>query len=282
MSEINEIYNEIGGAAATESALNGVDISGDTSTSFLADVTNGSVVGRFRIIAWLVAVYCFFQRTLWRTYRKDVEALALDGHYGTKRWWVRKALEYQPFTEVVFTDNDAYFLPVVPELRIVTHAAVVESAYKVILKVAKSNGGTGLIALTQQERIGLQDYCDEIKPTVQVEVRSSKPDLVRVVAAVITDAKLGNANIQSNVELAINTYLRTLDFNGAIRRTMLKLAILAVPGVLDVDIQSIHVKISANSPWMMINLRAITYSGHAVISSEFPLDQTLTYISQNV
>ena len=284
MSETDSIFNGIAGESALESALEGIDLNNDTAAAFKADVSNGSVVGRLRIIARLVAYAMTAQRILFRLFRTDVQALALDGHYGTKRWYIAKALLFQFGSALVFTDKDAFYSPVVPSLRIVTHAAVTELSYKVIVKAAKSNGA-GLVPLSSAERLALQDYFDEVRPVVAVEVRSAKADEIRLIAQVVTDAKQGVASIQANVELAINSYLRTLDFNGVVSRTKIKLAMLAVPGVIDVVINTLQIKKGGTNvftPFANIPRISTTFAGHAKIAASFPLSSSLTYTSSNV
>lgn len=281
MNDVAEIYNQIAGASAQEEVLSQLDLSGDTAASLREDTNNSSTVSRSRLIAWIVAYAMWTQQVLFRQFRADVQELALDGHYGTKRWYVATAKAFQLGQPLVFTDQDAYYENDVPAARIVSHAAVTEMAYKVIVKVAKSNG-SGLVALHPAERLAVQDYFDELRPLVAVEVRSAQGDEVRIQAKVVCDAKLGMAGIGSNVNTAINTYLTALDFNGVISRTKLNQVILAVPGVIDAVIDELQVRINSSSPWSNVHRIATTFSGWARISSQFPLSTGLQFVSSNV
>lgn len=278
---VEDNYNQIASEVALDEAINSLDGSGDNATQLKADVNNGSVVGRNRLIMWFVAYFMTLQQDLFALFKSDTKALALDGHFGTRRWFVAKALEYQYGDPLIFTRLDAYYDPVVPENRIVSQAACVELGYKVIVKAIKTSGGS-ITPLSSDERNGLQDYFDELRPPVQVEVRSADSDRLRFNAEVVTDAKLGTINVQSNVEAAVNNYLSTLDFNGAFSINKLRQAILSVPGVIDVVIDNVESRISGSNNWVQIPRIHISYAGWMTMDQSSPLSEAITYTSSNV
>ncbi len=282
MKTIENIYDEIASEAAIDSALNDLDLSGDSATKFKEDVVTTSVVGRLRVLAWLVATAMFGHIALWEVFRRETKDLALDGHFGTKRWWVAKALAFQYGSDLVHTTKDSYYAVNLPAQRIVKQAAVVESAYKVIIKAVKSGTG-GWVKLSTVERTALQDYCDEIKPAgMKVEVRSVNPDKLRIVGKVVCDAKQGILNIEANVGVAVFDYIQTLDFNGVFSITKLRAAVLAVPGVVDIQLDEVAARVDGSDDWVNVVRIRTAFAGYMAIDSSYPLTETLEFVSSNV
>jgi len=281
MAEVDDIFNEITAEATTESVLDGLDASGDTATQLKQDINNGSNVGLNRTIAYLIAYAMQAQRSLFRLFKIDVQNLALDGHFGTKRWFVAKALQFQYGYNLTFTDKDAFY-PIIDEAaKIVSHAAVSESAYHVIVKVAKTQNNA-LIKLSTDERLAVQDYFDELRPPINVTVRSANSDKARIIGQVVTDAKQGIPNIQINVEQAIFNYLQTLDFNGVFSLNKLRQTILSVTGVIDVVFDDVAIRIDGNPVWNPVNRIYRSFAGFINLDANYQLSDTLTYLSSNV
>lgn len=281
MATVDEIYNEMAAATGWETELDSLTGKGDTATQYKADLSNQSIVGRNRLMMRLVSYAMYAQRVLWDIFRTEVKELALDGHYGTARWFVAKALEFQFGDNLVFTPKDAFYNPVNTSNRIVAQAACVELGYTVVVKAARLVSGS-LVALTDNQRIALQDYFDELRPPIVVQVRSAESDKVRMKATVVTDAKIGTSTISNNVQQAINNYFGKLQFNGALRLTDLRQAILSVPGVIDLVIGSLEVRSNASATWTLVNRVHVTFAGYAAVDSAFPLSSTLSFVSSNV
>ena len=281
MQTVEEIYNEITAEQALQSSLSDLDTSGDTATSLQNDVSNGSKVGRHRLIKWVVAYAMWTQRVLFEIFKIDVKDLAKDGHFGTARWFVATALRFQYGDQIVLTAKDFSYPVITTANQIVAKASVTELGYKVILKAVKQ-GGTGFSALNADERTALQDFFDEMRPPVTVEVRSAQADRVRIYGEVICDAKQGIANIQSNSEAAIVSYVANLDFNGVFSVNKMREAVLDLPGVIDFLVTQVDSRIEGSSNWTNVPRITNTYAGHMLVDSEFTLSETLEFKSSNV
>lgn len=280
---VDEIYEDITGDIAINTALDELDASGDLANDLREDIANESNAGRNRIIAWIVASAMVAQRVLWKLYVSIVRTMAADSQYGTARWYVYKALRFQYGSPVVYTTKDAVYDPQLNSLRIVDIAAVEEAAYKVILKVAKIPTPDSTQPLNSDERAAVQDYFDEVKPSgIRVIVRSASADKVRIYGKVVCDAKQGLANIQSNAISAIDRYLRQLDFNGVFSINQMRQRVLEVPGVTDWQIDLVESRLSSSSTWVSVSRVRRAYAGYMSVDSSYPLTTTLQFISSNV
>lgn len=282
MARIDEIYNDITAQEANNAALAALDTTGDTSAQFRADVANGSNVGRHRIVKYIIAQVMDSFQNLWEVFREQVNDLALDGHYGTARWYVAKALQYQYGHDLVFTPLDAVYDPVDTSARVVSQAAVEEAAYKVILKASRLVNGVPQ-PLTADQRVGLQDFINEIKPVgIRVVVRSAFPDGLRVYGQMVGDAKQGLAAIEAAGQAAITAYITNLDFNGVFSINQMRQRVLAVPGMIDFNVDAVASRLANGTSWVAITRVRRAYAGYMKIDSSYPLSSTVEMISADV
>ncbi len=277
MNSVEEIYNQVASPSNIDDAIQLLDGTGDTATALKEDVTNGSSVSRNRLFRWVIAYCMWAQRVLFNQYRNDVEDLARNGHYGTARWFVQKALDFQYGHELIFTKKDAYYADDNEEARIVGYAAVVELGYKVIVKVI----GKDYALLNTDQVLGVNDYFDELRPPLPVVVICSPADRLWLDATIVYDAKQGLPNIKANVDVAVNEFVRNLGFNGVLNRTKLKLTMLAAPGVIDVVFHNVRARANATETWIDVNRIYHSYAGWMTVDTDHPISN-LNWISSNV
>lgn len=279
---VDEIYEDITGDIAINAALVGLDASGDTAAQLRADIANGSNAGRNRTISYVVASAHHKLRVLFKFFVAEVRALSKDQQYGSKRWIVAKAKQYQYGYDLVHTDKDSYYATIDPTAQVVAQASVEEGAYKVYVK-AVQDSPQGYRKLSIDERAGLQDYFDEIKPAgIRYVVRSANADKVRIYGKVICDAKQGMPGIQSNVEATINAYVQELNFDGIFSINQMRQAVLKLPGVIDWEITGVQSRMDSSAVWVGVSRIRRAYAGYMRVDAFFPLSSTLQYISSNV
>jgi uncharacterized phage protein gp47/JayE len=110
---------------------------------------------------------------------------------------------------------------------------------RVTIKVAKDDPPAPLAA---GEVTALEDYLSVIMPAGPiVTVMSDTADKLYVDADVYYDGQFVDS-IQTDVEAAINTYLASLDFNGAVYVSKIQDAIQNVRGVNDVVINEVRAR----------------------------------------
>lgn len=274
MATTATIYDHMANAATQEAALAELAPSPDTTAQLQSELSSGSKVAIHRLFMWLFAYASKLQQDLFDRFRVEVDELAKDGHYGTRRWFVSRAKRFQLGHVLQFTELDAGYAVDDPAARIVTHAAVVELANRVIVKVAKA-AGTGLAKLTPEELVAVNDYFQELRPPVQVSVLTADADRLRIFGQVIVDGQLPLSGVQAEVMYHLGVYLRTLAFGGAVRVTDLKQAMLEAAGVVDVRIDRVEVR--TTGPWVLIPRIYHTYAGHAVIDPAFAPTAIMTW-----
>ncbi len=271
-------YNAMVAEQAMEEAL--VDLPADSYAQLKTDLTSTSTVSRWRLLLSVVAYHIALLRAQWGIYRRDVVELAKDGHFGTRRWFVSKALAFQAGHSLVFTDLDAGYAVDDPASRIVTHAACVEMANRVIVKVAKA-AGTGLQALNGEEYTAIQDYFSDLRPPVQVSVLTAAPDKCRMYGQVIYDPQaITLSAVRAACTLSARTYLQSLEFGGVMRVTDLRAALLATPGVVDVRLDRVQCR--SIGPYVTVPRIYQSYAGHMALDSASPMAGTLGWAAGSI
>lgn len=271
---VGAVYNMLVQRVAEQEALAGLSPHPDSAATLGAALSAGSRVAIWRLMLWAVAYVHKTQEDNFDRFRSEVEGLAVDGHYGTKRWFVAKAKAFQLGHVLQLTSLDAGYATVVPGARIVKQAAVVELANRVVVKVAKASG-SGLAKLTNDELVAINDYFQELRPPVQVAVLTANPDRIRLTGSVVYDGQLPLSGVQAAVQYALTQYLKVLDFGGAVSLTELRRAVLDVSGVVDVRIDAAEVR--TTGPWQPIPRVHYTYAGHAVIDPASPITTTMEW-----
>jgi hypothetical protein len=268
------IYDQIASTASQEAALVGLLPSPDTTAQLQADLSSGSTVSVWRIFARLFAYAAMVQQALWDRYKLDVKNLSRDGHYGTKWWYIAKALAFQMGDTLVMTSLDGGYATDNPALRIVTHAAVAERANLVQVKVAKGITAP-LVKLTPTELAAVNDYFQHLRPTVQVQCITGDPDSLKITGTVVYDPETPIMAVQSAVKQALDTYLATLDFGGVMRLQDLRSAIMAVQGVVDVVFTQVEAR--STGPFRPVTRLYQSYAGHMQLDPYSSIISTITW-----
>lgn len=273
------IYNELAQAVAAESELAGLAPNPDSYSQLQADLASTSRVSRWRWLMLGVAYVATRLQDLFDLHKAEVRDLAIDGHFGTRRWFAAKALVFQYGYVLQFTPLDAYYAVDDPSARIVTHSAVVELGNRVIVKAAKTQG-SALAKLDPPERQALEDYFQELRPPVLVSVLTADPDKFRIYGTVVYDAQAILGIVQVNVYTAIRTYLMGLEFGGVLRLTQLKAAMLAANGVVDVNITSAQAR--TTGPYFNITRIYTSYAGYMAIDAGYNPQVTMQWLAGNI
>lgn len=279
---VDQLYEDIAGEAAINNVISDLGVAGDTAAQLRADIANDSNASRNRIIAYIVAVFHYKLRLLFKLFKHDVTNLSRDQQYGTKRWYVYKAKQYQYGHELIHTDKDSRYAVEDLAARVVDQASVEESAYTVIVKAAQDSP-QGFRKLTVDQVAGLQDYFSEISPAgIRVVVRSTNPDLVRIYGKVVCDAKQGLPGIKSQVEATIASYLENLNFDGILSINEMRQRVLALQGVIDWEITNVQSRIYSSPDFHTVSRVRRSYAGYMRIDALHPLSSTLQFINANV
>lgn len=270
----DSIYDQIASTASQEAALADLSPSPDTSAQLRADLNSGSTVSVWRLFARLFAYAAKTQQDLWDRYRKDVMALSRDGHYGTRWWYIAKALAFQMGDTLIMTSLDGGYATDNPAARIVTHAAVAEGAGLVMVKVAKGTTAP-LQKLLPAELAAVNDYFQHLRPTVQVQCITGDPDSLKITGTVVYDPETPIMAVQSAVKQALDTFLATLDFGGVMRLQDLRSAIMSVQGVVDVVFALVEAR--STGPFRPVQRLYQSYAGHMQLDTYSSIISTITW-----
>jgi hypothetical protein len=163
------------------------------------------------------------------SYKEDIELLILQTFPGTIAWYHSLVLAFEYNEE-----------------SIIKHAAIVELFPNLLIKANTED--YGVLAPESDEMIALAAYIRDRKfAGTYITIVSRQPDDVLPTLTVTLDAQQYNSSGisltggYSPVEDAIDNYLNDVKYNGTINKTKLVDAIQAVPGVIDVLLESIAV-----------------------------------------
>ena len=298
---IKEIYDAIIDEKETFSSLDTLVPNPDDSQTFLDDLTSTSKVGIWRLIFWVTAVAIWTLENLFDIHSDEIDDRKDSLIPGTLRWYVNTVLEFQDGDELVWNEITEKYEYAATDLdaQIVEQAAAVESNGEVLIKVAKSDGGTGLEALSAAEEGRLETYINQIKFAGTItRLINDSADLLHLEYTVYIDPLLIyndetnpsdslNGSLLSDattfpIEDAITDYIQTLDFNGIFRVMELTDAIQAATGVKNVIADTVEAKYGALSYTDVLALTNESYNanaGYLSIDPSYPLADNITYLN---
>lgn len=268
------IYNQIASTAAQQTALAELSPSPDSTSQLQTAINSGSRVSVWRLYMWLFAYASKLQSDLFDLFKVEVVNLAKDGHFGTRRWFVSKALKFQLGDTLIMTDNDGVYATDNPAARIVTNAAAVELGNRVVIKLAKTVGGVKA-KLDPPELLAVSQYFDQLRPPVQVMVLTADPDRLRIYGTIIYDPQAQLFNVRAEVLVIIKAYLANLEFGGNMRRSDLVDAIMKAHGVVDVLLGTLEAR--TQGPWHAVNRIYTSYAGYMVLDPAYNINTTISW-----
>jgi len=246
----------------------------------------GSTVGILNNIADVVAININIFEQLQDAYKTELELIAASAVPGTSAWIKEKVLEFQydalnpQYIQLI--DLVPTYNVIDKDLRIISRVAVVENGNgRITVKVAT---GTPPVALSALQLTALSEYLAIINAAgPQITASSNTSDKLYVNANVYYDGQFV-ASIQSDVKLAINTYLANLSFDGLVMVSKIQDAIQAVTGVKDVVINEVRARGNgtAFAGATTVSRQWSTIAGYIVeeTTATFTFSDTITYTAE--
>lgn len=227
---------------------------------------NWSMYNLIGLIFWIVAGGMAIFEQIFDNYTSGIEALISVASPGTALWIQNMCInvfQYSATTpqilqfDITGTTVSPYYPTVNTALRIVTQCAVVPGIFgTTIIKVA--TGGSNPVPLTPGtggQLIALQAFLNLITdPGIQIIASSNQPDKLFLMATINYNGQY-SAIISSTVIAAINAYLTSIPTTGIVapsspvgvmRLTDLIMAVRAIPGVIDFELENVNARIDAN------------------------------------
>jgi hypothetical protein len=271
-----QVYDDLIVEKNSNTQLNTLQPSIDSSQQLLADLNSPSRVAVWRLLFWNVStaistLYSFFDQ-----FKNDVNLLLESSEYGSLQWYKKMCLSFQFGYALQWNGSRYVYSTIDTAAQIVKRAAVVESGSLLVIKVAKivSNVAT---PLSIAELASFQAYINQIRyPGTGITIISNPADQLRISYNIRYDAQIPLTTIQSAVESAITTYISDLPFNSKLSVTKLTDAVQLVPGVIE------PVFLSASARYGVIPFAGFTVdylanSGHMVVDPATPLSSSITY-----
>lgn len=203
----------------------------------------GSQTGTANAWAYLHALASNLLSQLFDKFQSDVTDILKNNIAATPIWVKNKILAFQFGDSVEMNETTGVVeYPVVDVTKkIITQCSVTNASYgEVNIKVAK--GGIMPIALSSGELTAVQSYYANLNPAgIRYNIISLNADKLLVRGVVYYDGQFQDS-IKTDVETAINAYLASLPFDGAMVIKDLEQAINAVNGVEDIVIQELSAR----------------------------------------
>lgn len=226
----NEVFEEMTSKWMNDSGV--ANLYGFAVGSRFDDVY--SKVSVVRMIFWVVSYVMALKETMLEDWKKDVQDVASETHYGTSAWWVAKAKAWQKGDSLTIVDGKVDYEHVDETKRVVTAASVNVVGRTLRLKVAKGNSGS-LSGLSQDELDSMNGYVERIKPMgLMVQVTSGGANVLKLYGKVRYRGELTKDDVKQHVRIAMNDMLQNLEFNGTLYSGRIVRTIVDVDGVEDV------------------------------------------------
>jgi hypothetical protein len=207
----------------------------------------------------------------------EIEAKAKAAQSGTREWYVQKAKEFQYGDTLQVINNIATYAVIDTEKQIIAAASITKPVNGIsTLKVAKLVSAE-LQRLSDDEFTSFKSYIDRIMfAGSAIEVISVESDLLRIYGSVYYDALYTPDVVKDAVIIAIEEYVKNIDFDGVIKVSEISNTIQRVEGVTDVVITGVQAIPDGGSP-VPVPRTYTTSSGYCKIDPANSLESTLTF-----
>ena len=209
-----------------------------------------SATAEWRLLTWVVATAIYTFEIILDMLRTEIDAEADKITPGTARWYVSQCKRWQNGHEVKFNDKTAelYYEQDDPKARLIAVVAVSELPKTLSIKVAKLNAEMAIVPLSEDELYNFTDYIDSIKfAGIETNTVSTIADLIKYDVSVFYEPSIPVTTVRTAVENALSEFRGSLDFNSMFYKQRLVDAIMAVRGVVTVELESISRK-ATNMP----------------------------------
>jgi hypothetical protein len=206
----------------------------------LTGLNSPSASAIWRLWAHITAVAHHFVETLFDAFKIEITDIITRKEYGTPLWFVEKAKEFQEGDELAVIDGKTVYPVVDTAKQIIKRVAYKETAGGLLLKVAKQESDGAAGALSNEQVGQFSGYITKIKPAgLSVSVSSLNADKLRVTATVYYDPMYLYAEVRQGIADGMAAYMENLPFDGIVYRNQIIDALQKVPGVIDVEIDTI-------------------------------------------
>lgn len=245
------------------------------------DSTSSTAI--WRLWAWVIATVLFTVETMHDLFKAEVEGIVASKIPGSLPWYRSICLSFQYGDGLVFSGGQYGYASIDPEKQIIDQCSVREAVDGLVIKIAKEDDGE-LVPLANEEENSFQAFIQKVKfAGTHVRIINIEGNKMRIEGTIYYDPLMINSdgtdkNTGSRpVDLAIGNFLRSLPFDGRLKRTAIIDAILSVPGVFDVSLEILSYKY-AEYEYQDITVSHVPESGYFKVDPFYPLISSFTYI----
>lgn len=239
----------------------------DNADTLLSDLNNPSRVAIWRLWLWLVAVGSWTVEKLFDIHKAEVTDIVSAKTPHTLRWYAEESKKFQFGYSLTWDGTSFSYASDQPAAKIITFASATEQGDNLVIKVAK--GTTVKAPLASDELTAFKAYWAKWKDAgVKLQIVSLPADNLKVKVEVIVDRMVLNAQNKllrdtsiNPVEVAIQNFGSSLEFDAILRLSKLIDAIQAAEGVIDVRLVSAHHR-PAGGSYSEVTMSVIAESGY--------------------
>lgn len=266
------------------SSLNGLTPISDSNQQLLNDLSSINKVAIWRLFYWIFAYGLHIIDTLMDYHKSEIETIMNSKVPGTIQWLHHEIFKFQYGYNLTWIDNKYQYTQYDANAQIIKYCSVSQVGNQLRIKVAKDVNGMPS-PLNINEYNALINYVEQIKfAGTNSVITSTQPDKLKLQATIKYNPQvlnnngelLGNPTIKP-VENAINSYLKSLTFDGKVVKNTLIDYIQKADGVVDV----ILIDLSAtygNLLYHQIDDEYQTDAGYIIIDTQNPLNQSINYV----
>lgn len=254
----------------------------DADPVMSVELTSASKVAVWKLWTYIVAFCQSVLEFLFDKHKAENDTNLANQRAHKLQWYVLKAKYFQ-YGHVLIDETDT-FAEIDEAAQIVAEAAAVEVNNRIWLKLATDTGGGVLGAIPEDQLAVIKVYFDIVKDAgVRIDITSTAADDLQLQLEIyfnplvlLADGSRIDGTNPAPVKDAINTFLKTIPFNGVFVLNRLIDAIRAVEGVFDCLCPLAQARYAA-LPYEVFTLEYAPNSGHLLIDETF-LDSNIAYI----
>ena len=240
------------------------------------------------ILFGIVASAAYVMETIFDIFRKEVDDKIATAIVATVPWYHKICLEYQhgDALELNLATSMYEYAEVDETKRKVKYAAVRDFGDGIYILVAGAGADGYPEALPDDVLMPFKEYLNRRKPAgVIAEINSYGPDVIAISMGVQYDPMVltEEGSLISDpdvfpVEDAVKAYLADITYGGTFNKTRLTTAVLAVDGVIDVQLARVMAKRSDAQYFTEVTGNNYLSKGGSFRSSD--LRNTISYVQE--
>jgi hypothetical protein len=224
----------------------------DRMRTLFAQLTSNSKVAFWRLWAFVMAVICWIQATLWDKAKEEITVLANAAIKDTDQAFLRevKLFEYPGTAVIDPVTKEIVFSPSNPDNQIIKTAAIITDSLGVSnILVAQDDGAGGLMKIPSVVLDAFRVYLAMIQPVgTNVQGDSRDADRLKISLNVWYDPLAGYSDptaFETEVNNALVASLLLTDFKSRTQKQVIEDAVRAVPGYKNLDFTILQAKSDA-------------------------------------